>query len=203
MNLIALQNSNLKNTLRVIVLLTCLLAVLGSQDALARQKDNRNPNWAQPVNLPESENFYQVTPWLFRSAQPTAAAFVAYEKFGIKTVINLRDKHSDRKHLRGGSSLNLIEIKVKTWDVDDEEVITVLRHLKTAPRPILIHCQHGADRTGTMIAMYRIVFENWSKREALDEMMNGGFGFHRIWKNLPEYINDVDVQKIKKAVGIK
>ena len=39
-----------------------------------------------------------------------------------------------------------------------------------AKRPVFVHCKHGADRTGTMVAFYRILFEGWSKDEAIREM---------------------------------
>ena len=167
------------------------------------QAQSRDPRWAVPVDLPRAENFYRLTPNLYRAAQPTAEAFEEYEKFGIKTVVNLRSKNSDRKYLKGGTTLNLIEVPMKAWDISDEEVIAVLRLIKSEPGPILIHCQHGADRTGAIAAMYRLVFENWTKAEALDELINGGYGFHKIWKNIPEYIENVDVARIKAAVETK
>ena len=54
--------------------------------------------------------------------------------------------------------------------------------------PVLVHCQHGADRTGTMCAMYRILREGWTVDDAIDEMKNGGFGYHSVWGNLPRFI---------------
>jgi len=177
-------------------------ALLFGAPALA-QEPGRNPRWAVPVDLPHTENFYRITPNLYRAAQPSAEAFQEYEKFGIKTVINLRSKNSDRKYLKGGSTLRLIEVPMKAWDVDDDEVIAVMRLIKNEPGPILIHCQHGADRTGIMVAMYRLVFENWTREEALDELVGGGYGFHKIWKNIPKYIKEVDVAGIKAAVNAK
>jgi len=181
-----------------LVQLTLGLVLAGA--ALADNTAARNPKWAQAVALPESENFYRVTPDLYRAAQPTAAAFKEYERFGIKTVINLRASHSDRKLLTG-STLKLVEVPIKTWDIDDEEVVAVLRLIRDEPKPILVHCQHGADRTGTIIAMYRMVNEGWSRDEALDELRGGGYGFHRIWKNIPKYLKEVNVDKIKSQVS--
>ena len=181
-------------------LLTLTTVLVLCVPALAQTRDAR---WAVPVDLPHAENFFRITPNLYRAAQPSAAALREYEKFGIKTVINLRSKNSDRKFLKGGSTLNLIEVPMKAWDISDDEVIAVLRLIKNEPGPILIHCQHGADRTGTIAAMYRIIFENWSKEEALDELINGGYGFHKVWKNIPEYINKVDAARIRAAVNAK
>nr|HNI57084.1 protein-tyrosine-phosphatase [Elusimicrobiota bacterium] len=60
-----------------------------------------------------------------------------------------------------------------------------------------VHCQHGSDRTGTMVAIYRIAVQGWSKESALDEMVNGGYGFHPLWKNLRRYIRNLDVAAVK------
>ena len=68
--------------------------------------------------------------------------------------------------------------------------------------PVLVHCQHGADRTGTMIAVYRIAVQGWSKAKAIREMTGGGFGFHPIWSNLPTWIQQLDIDLIKRQAGI-
>ena len=67
--------------------------------------------------------------------------------------------------------------------------------------PYLVHCQHGADRTGTMVAMYRMVIQGWSREKAVDELVNGGYGFHPMWKNILEYLQNVNVEKIQSAVN--
>jgi tyrosine-protein phosphatase SIW14 len=41
--------------------------------------------------------------------------------------------------------------------------------------PIFVHCQHGQDRTGVIVALYRIFYEQWTPQAAHDEMMNMGF----------------------------
>jgi len=62
--------------------------------------------------------------------------------------------------------------------------------------------QYGADRTGTMCAIYRIAIEAWTKEEAVAEMTRGGFGYHGIWKNLVDYIQDLDIEKIKRKAEV-
>ncbi len=156
--------------------------------------------WAVPVQLADSDNFFRVTKHLYRSAQPSADGMQAYEKFGIRTVINLRTFHSDAKEVRG-TNLILVEIPILTWDAGkDEIVIRVLQVIRDAEKPVLVHCQHGADRTGLIMASYRMVEQDWSKAEALDELRNGGFGFHTIWQNIPEYIEEMDIDQIRNAL---
>ena len=62
---------------------------------------------------------------------------------------------------------------------------------------------HRADRTGTMCALYRIAVQNRTKKEAVQEMTKGGFNFHAVWDNLPEWIEEIDVESLKKDAGIK
>ena len=66
--------------------------------------------------------------------------------------------------------------------------------------PFLVHCRHGADRTGVACAMFRIVEQGWSRVDAIREMKDGGFGFHPLWKNIPRYLEKVDVAKIRRGV---
>ena len=47
-------------------------------------------------------------------------------------------------------------------------------------RSVFFHCQHGADRAGAVAAIYRLAFEGWSKPDAIEEMVAGGYGFHKI-----------------------
>lgn len=59
---------------------------------------------------------------------------------------------------------------------------------------------HGSDRTGAVCAMYRIVFQGVSKQKAIQEMTEGGFGFHRIYKNIIRTIEKADIERIKREV---
>lgn len=92
---------------------------------------------------------------------------------------------------------------MEPWHSDEDEVVQFLK-AATDPNnlPAFVHCQRGADRTGTMCAMYRIVVCGWTKEQALDEMKNGGFGFNSTWQNLIVYIEKSDVAKIKRRVGL-
>jgi len=98
--------------------------------------------------------------------------------------------------------MRAIDVPMNTWHIETEDVKLALRFLriKQAQGPVLLHCQHGADRTGLITALYRIVYQGWSKSRALDEMLHGGFGYHAIWGNIPDYVRDVDTTELKRAV---
>jgi protein tyrosine/serine phosphatase len=117
---------------------------------------------------------------------------------GIKTVINLRVYHSDLDEIKDTGLLNE-ELSVKTWHIEDENVIRILRIIRERENgPFLMHCCNGADRLGVMCAMFRIVEQGWTKEEAIQEMVEGGYGFHAVWRNIIEYVKNVDVERIRK-----
>ena len=160
----------------------------------------RPAKWAQPVNGTAVKNFCRVTSQLYRSAQPDAAGLRDVEKFGVKTVINLRDLSDDTK-LAHGTKLRLLRVKMDTWHIEDEDVARVLALLRQKKDgPFLVHCHHGSDRTGVVCAMYRIVEQHWGREDAIRELTEGGYGFHPMWKNIPRYLRTVDIGKVRGLV---
>jgi protein tyrosine/serine phosphatase len=162
----------------------------------------RPGEWAQPVALEGVPNLYRVTATVYRSAQPTPAGMKNLMALGIRTVVDLRAGlfHSDTNELRGTTLLNE-ELSVHAWHMEDEDVVRTLRVLRSPDGgPYLVHCLQGADRTGTMIAMYRMVIQAWPREQAIEEMVNGGYGFHAYWTNILSYLRQVDVERIRARV---
>ena len=148
----------------------------------------RPEKWAAPMTCAGVPNLHKVSDKLYRSAQPTAEGMTNLVALGIKTVVNLRDNHSDSDEI-GGLPLKARRIEIFTANMKDKYVDEFLSIVDdTNAVPVLVHCQHGADRTGTMCAMYRILREGWMVGDAIDEMKKGGYGFHSIWVNLPRFI---------------
>ncbi len=164
----------------------------------------RDANWAKPMTLAGVPNLNQVTPILFRSAQPDAAGFANLAKsLKVKTVIDLRESQTDAAYL-GASKINAYYVPMNALHITNEEIIAALTLIKAhqGEGPILVHCQHGADRTGVVIAMYRIIYQGWSKAQAIDEMKNGGYNFHSIFFNIPAFINNADIPALKAAIAL-
>jgi len=138
----------------------------------------------------------------YRGAQPTAEGLRQLPKLGVRTDVNLRTMHSDADKL-SGVRLQYEHISFKAWHPEHEDVVRFLK-IATNPRnqPIFVHCQHGADRTGMMTAVYRIVVQGWSKDDAIREMTQGGFGYHPIWRDLVDYVHKLDVAGLRREVGI-
>ena len=157
--------------------------------------------WAKPISKSGLPNFHQVPEVLYRSAQPSAEGMQAAKDMGINTVINLRSFHSDRDEI-GDTGLAYEHIYMKAWNPEDKEIVRFLQIVTDPKRqPVLVHCQHGADRTGTVCALYRIIMQGWSKEEAIEEMTTGGYGYHPLWTNLPLYIRNLDIEAIRERAG--
>jgi protein tyrosine phosphatase (PTP) superfamily phosphohydrolase (DUF442 family) len=162
----------------------------------------RNPDWAQPLHRAGVPNFYRVSPNLYRSAQPDAEGMKALKAMGIRTVVSLRSFHTDRD-LLAGTGLGYEHIYMKTWHPEEEDVVRFLRIVTDPSRqPVLVHCQHGSDRTGMMVAFYRVVVQGWSKEKAAREMTEGGYGFHEIWQNLVRWMERADLARIRREAGL-
>lgn len=176
------------------------LALLAPSAAFAASAaEQRNKDWATLIHEPG--NLYSVTPTFFRSALLRKDDVRRLQALGIKTVVSLRAFHNDEKVLKG-SGIKPVSVPINTWDISDDKIIQALRAIRAAEQhgPVLLHCQHGADRTGLVTAMYRILYQGRSKEDALREMKEGGYGYHSVWKNIESYLRKVDVEAVRAGV---
>jgi len=170
--------------------------------ATAQSSTNRPANWAQKIVLPGVTNCYQLTTSLFRGAQPTSEGMKQLRALGVKTVVNLRAFHSDTDKV-AGTGLKSVRFEAKPWHAEEEDVVRFLKVVTdTNNLPVFVHCQRGADRTGLMCAMYRIVVCGWTKEQAIDEMKHGGFDFNQAWRNLVDFIEKADIVEIKRKAAL-
>jgi len=179
----------------------CLAVIpLLSSPGFAADARLRPQSWATPVVSEHLHNWYQVDQLVYRSGQPDAEAMAEAEKFGIRRVLTLREYHDDEEETKA-SGLHIFRIPMDAAKIKNEDVVAALKIIKASDEPILVHCWHGSDRTGTVIAMYRIVEQGWSKEAALDELKHGGYGYHAIYGNIIDYINNADIDAIKQQLN--
>ncbi len=190
------RTSPTTRTLRLALLGVAVAVSMAPMALAADASASRPTQWATVVD--STMNLFRVTPRFYRSARLDEDNLPQLRALGIKTVVSLRAFHSDRRLLRD-SGIRTVRVATLTWAIDDDEVVRALRAIRAGEQrgPVLLHCQHGADRTGLVTAMYRMVEQGWTREAALDELINGGFGYHSLWKNIPDYLEAVDVDRIR------
>lgn len=175
---------------------------LGANNNTRQTSDPASGRWAEPLTFPGLPNLHKVSDSLYRGAQPTAEGIKQLQAMGIRTIINLRSSDTDRDIL-DSAGLTYERIPMVAWHAGDDDVVQFLRIVTDENRlPAFVHCQRGADRTGMMVAVYRIVVQGWDKEQALAEMTQGGFRFYSGWQNLVRYIEQLDVDTIRRRAGI-
>ncbi len=155
-----------------------------------------NPRWAARVERPGLPNLHQVSPMLYRGAQPTREGLGELRRLGVATVVSLRAFHGEREAVEA-AGLGYERISFKVWHPEDEDLRRFLAIVTDPKRqPVFVHCLRGSDRTGTAVAAYRICVEGWSREDAIEEMVSGEFGFNPRFRNLEIYLRSFDVAAV-------
>lgn len=140
---------------------------------------------------PAIKNFNEVTTFLYRGAQPSENGIYALKRFGIESVVTLRWS----KKLIEQERMICEEVGLKFYSIPlnymnpprFEDIVKFVRIIDGSNNhPVYVHCLHGVDRTGIMVAFYRIIRHKWSVDEAYKEMEICGFRKYRLrpfkWK---------------------
>jgi protein tyrosine phosphatase (PTP) superfamily phosphohydrolase (DUF442 family) len=137
--------------------------------------------FAHKMPLPGVPNFGQVTPTLFRGAQPSDDGFDALAKLGVGVVVDLRGESDNERERVTKSGMEYIAIPSQCSHMNDEGIARFLVTLRAHPdKKVFVHCKYGVDRTGMMVAAYRIS-QGWTAEESRREMESFGFSFkHRM-----------------------
>jgi protein tyrosine phosphatase (PTP) superfamily phosphohydrolase (DUF442 family) len=168
-----------------------------------RPPSTRPASWARPLSAPGLANLHKAADGLYCGAQPSAEGMRSLRGMGIRTVVNLRVLHSDGDDPGGAPGLEFVHIRVNPLDPDRDEVVKFLRVVGDPNRaPVYVHCQRGIDRTGLMCAVYRVAICGWTKAEALAEMTGGGFGYDDVFRNVPLWLEKLDVQALARQAGV-
>ncbi|NIO81050.1 MAG: hypothetical protein GTN53_10610 [Candidatus Aminicenantes bacterium] len=153
-----------------------------------KEKETRPKHWAVAIERESLPNFYKVSDTLYRGAQPRKQGFEELKKLGIKTVVNLRGSSRERI-LVEEAGLKYYQIPMFAAFPKKKKFARFLEIVSDpSNHPVFVHCKHGADRTGAAVAIYRIKIQNWNVEESINEMVYGGYNFHRIYSNLKKFV---------------
>jgi protein tyrosine/serine phosphatase len=135
---------------------------------------------------------------LYRGAQPSRDGIkTLHDELHVKTVIDLRDDaepwEADAVKTAG---MTYNRIPTDAAVVDPEKIREFLKTLRSAARPVYVHCRQGRDRTGLELAIYRIVDLGWTRERAIDELYAHGFN-HFWFPNIDHYLRTFDPNQFK------
>jgi protein-tyrosine phosphatase len=140
------------------------------------------------------KNFGQVTPRLYRGAQPAEKGYELLEKMGVDIIVDFRNENDLIERERQAVEARHIRFISIPWsafhDPTTEQVRQFFKILRENPeKRIFVHCEVGADRTGTMVALYRIAAQGWTVHDAVREMK--AYHFHRFWfSHLEDFVEE-------------
>ena len=164
-----------------------------------------NSNSSQKETLiDEAKNFYRVDELLFRSAQLDGSYAAKLHELGIKSIVNLRHFSRGGDKRAFGDQFWLTNKPLQSWEIKPAQIADVLRTIRERQKEgaVLVHCYHGADRTGLVVAMYRVIYQGWSLDAARSEMIDGGYGFHSMWQDIAGFLTPQNEALVRAELGI-
>ena len=125
------------------------------------------------LQAPDIPNFHKVNEHIFRGGQPGGQAWSGLARIGVKIVIDLRreDEHSAAAEAEAvrAAGMYYVNVPLKGVAAPAGDQVGKLLSLLNSQYTIFVHCKRGADRTGAIIACYRIEHDHWEPRQALSE----------------------------------
>lgn len=127
-------------------------------------------------------NFHKVHPYLYRGGEPTNKGLDQLSKTGIKTIIDLRAPTKTAKAEEAYAKsigLEYINLPMSDKAPTEKQVETMLKTIdqgKKSDQPVFVHCQHGSDRTGCMIGIWRVTRDGFDYDKTYKEMRKYYFG---------------------------
>ena len=148
---------------------------------------------AGEVRFAELPNFHRVDDNLYRGGQPRAGGLARLKAVGVRTVLNLRyERKQSAAEETAARAEGLRYFNIPMYGLARPEEAQIARALALIDdpenRPVFVHCERGSDRTGAVVACYRIAPAKWTAKQAIDEAM--GFGMYRIEVAKRSFIRD-------------
>ena len=128
-------------------------------------------------------NFHKINEKVYRGAQPSDEGWQTLARLGIKTVIDLRrpDEHGTEAEAAAvrAAGMRYVNIPMKGIVAPTDAQVSKVLALFDSPEagPVFVHCRRGADRTGTVIACYRMSHDGWKSDRALKEAKSLGMSW--------------------------
>jgi tyrosine-protein phosphatase SIW14 len=167
---------------RVFLFATLFLSFPSASTSLS---DNPSPSPAEKISIPSVHNAGKINEHLYRGSQPDLSELYQLKKLGVNIIIDLRaesPRTAEEERIRAEAlGMRFHRIPIGGFsNPTTSDLVHFFQILRDSPdQSIFVHCEFGRDRTGVMIAAYRIAFEHWSSEQAISEMMR--FGFNRPW----------------------
>ncbi|MGH2396566.1 MAG: fused DSP-PTPase phosphatase/NAD kinase-like protein [bacterium] len=165
---------------------------LSAQQTGAAAAQNAAPAVAEKLKQPGLPNFGRVNQRLYRGGQPESEGYDALRKLEVGIVVNFNTSDEDIREERAEVESRGMRYVSIPWSARSlprrEQVAESFRLLRENPEAVIfVHCRRGADRTGVMLATYRMALEGWTPEQALTEMER--FKFHGFWyRHLKRYV---------------
>jgi tyrosine-protein phosphatase SIW14 len=159
---------------------------------------------AQEARYAELPHFHQVNSQVYRGAQPKPGGLQVLKAIGIKTIVNLRgedDRTRAESEAARALGLRYYGISLPEFSGPKDKEVQQVLDIITAPdnQPVFVHCRRGADRTGAIIACYRILHDGWNAGQAKKEAESLGMSWIQV--GMKRYIDRFYKQRQKARVG--
>jgi len=135
---------------------------------------------AAELQVPGVPNFHTINEHMYRGGQPSPAGFHNLAKLGVKTIVDLRDgRELGEPGVVEKEGMRYLHVPMAGVGAPTERQVFSVLHVfdDGASWPVFVHCRRGADRTGTVVACYRITHDHWQNEKALIEAKTYGMSW--------------------------
>ncbi len=137
--------------------------------------------------LPGLTHVGRVASGIYRGAMPRPEGYATLAKMGVRSVINLRSRNEEKEQVEV-HGMRSFGVPMSTFGDVNPEMVRKAVALMADPanQPVFVHCRQGRDRTGVVVAVYRMEIDGWSPKEAEEEMQ--AYGFHDVWFRMKSFV---------------